>query len=102
MTGLPVLLTSPTLRRSERALWTLSGHQVFFFDTQDGVYFATEATGTRLWELLAQPQTPSTLYQALSREYDLDMATWERDGLGFLQEALAAGLIETVAGENVR
>lgn len=102
MNAPPALCASTALRRTARALWTHSGSQVFFFDTHDGVYFATEATGTRLWELLAQPQTPASLYQTLSAEYDLDALTWQQDGLGFLQDALAAGLLETVSGEELR
>ncbi len=102
MTAPTALTASLVLRRSDRALWTHSGGQVFFFDTEDGVYFATEATGSRLWELLAQPQTPAALYQSLATEYELDADTWAREGLAFLQEALAAGLLETVTREEVR
>ncbi|CAM2009540.1 PqqD family protein [Acanthopleuribacter pedis] len=99
----PGLSDYTLLMRADAAVWTQNGQQLFFFDTRQGMYYGTEAVGTRLWELLAEPQTPAELYRLLAAEYELEPELWRRDGITFLEEAVSVGILEKrtpVRGED--
>lgn len=83
------------LQRRPNVVWTQNGAQVFFFDEGQGMYYGTEETGTRVWELLEQPKTVAALFHALAAEYDLTPSDWSRDGMPFLREALGVGVLQT-------
>jgi hypothetical protein len=62
-----------------------------------GEVLVLNEVGVRVLELLEGIMPVSGLLDALNAEYDIDRPTLERDVLAYLQELVAAGVIEHVA-----
>jgi hypothetical protein len=60
--------------------------------------FTLNATGHRLWELLAEPQSAEMLAQALAGRYRITIERARGDVAAFLAEMQAKGLVVTAAG----
>ena len=60
--------------------------------------FTLNATGHRLWELLAEPQSAEMLAQALAERYRITIDRARNDVAAFLAEMQAKGLVVTAAG----
>lgn len=60
--------------------------------------FTLNATGHRLWELLAEPQSAEMLAQALAKRYRITIDRARNDVAAFLAEMQAKGLVVTAAG----
>jgi hypothetical protein len=58
-------------------------------------YFALDATGRRVWELLGEPRSVESLCAALQDEFEVSAQTCRTDVVTFLQQMADAGLVET-------
>lgn len=58
-----------------------------------GKYFALNASGTLMWELLAADGDSSRAAVEISARYGVEPATAERDLSGFIAELLSLGLL---------
>ncbi len=81
------------VRRSE-PLSAKVGEEVVIFSAERGAYHAFGVSGSRIWELLAEPTTFSALCGALRAEYEVDEQRCRRDVSAFLEELRQAQLIE--------
>jgi hypothetical protein len=61
-----------------------------------GAYFGLGGIGSRVWELLAEPQSLRQLTQVLCDEYEVDPAVCEADVQRFAQALMQNGLINVV------
>ncbi len=68
---------------------------VVLVDLHRGEYFALDAVGARMWELLVAGETPATVAGALAGEYDAAETEILRDCLRLTEELLGRGLVVT-------
>ncbi|AXQ29308.1 PqqD family protein [Solimonas sp. K1W22B-7] len=89
------LILTPDTRISRKGdiLASKLDHETVLLDVEGGHYYAYDAVGSRIWELIAEPRTMAQLCQALVRQYDIDMARCEREVLAFLEALSAHGLL---------
>ena len=65
-------------------------------NAEAGSYHALAGSGTRIWQLLAEPVTVDEICAVLQREYEVDEAECAGEVASFLAELQARGLIEPV------
>lgn len=53
---------------------------------ESGKYYSLAGPARRIWELLAEPTTPDSLYSTLLHEYAVPTETCRNDTDGFLKE----------------
>jgi hypothetical protein len=85
-----------SLRRTEGAWAVEAEDELVMLDPRTGRYFALDAVGRRVWELLAEPRRMDELVSALAAAHAVDEATVRTDVQPFLDDLLAAGLLESV------
>jgi hypothetical protein len=80
-------------RRSEPLTATVDGELVML-DPRTSRYFALDAVGLRVWELLEQPHSVAALCKALEDEFDVSPEACRRDVLAFLEQLETAELLD--------
>jgi hypothetical protein len=63
-------------------------------DVHSGMYYGLNATGSRIWQLMQEPQTVLALQEVLLATYDVEPERCMQDLLELLQELADHGLIE--------
>lgn len=81
------------VRASKDAVWCELSGEAAILDLKSSMYHGLNPTGTRVWQLLAEPRTVAEIRDALLGEYDVDAERCERDLIELLGELLAQGLI---------
>ena len=61
-----------------------------------GEYFGIGGVGPKVWDLLAEPTTPSAIVQTVCAEYEVEPAACAVDMDKFLAELLQGGLVLAV------
>ncbi len=89
-------LESCLLRKPDQIFTDMDGDTVMM-DPESGSYFGISGTGSRIWELLEQPQTVNAIVEAICTEYDVDIKQCEADTLAFCQNLLDNRLAEIQA-----
>jgi hypothetical protein len=64
---------------------------------RSGSYHGLNEVGARVWQLLAEPRSVSSVADAIVSEYDVDRTRCQADILVLLEELLDQGLIEVRA-----
>ena len=65
---------------------------------RDGVYYAVDRIGSRIWSLTASPITLGAVHRTILDEYEVESDVAWRDLVRLVEELLRAGLLErTVA-----
>jgi len=72
------------------------GDETVILNLKNGMYFGLDQVGTRIWKLIQQPQSVTTLCNTLIAEYDVTAAQCELDVVALLWELATAELIECV------
>jgi hypothetical protein len=80
--------------RSGEPLTATIDDELVMLDPRQGVYFALDTVGHRVWELLEQPCSVDELCRTLGEEFDVDAATCRGDVLAFLGRLSEAELLE--------
>lgn len=62
-----------------------------------GMYYAVDKVGMRIWELIGEPATVSTLRDAIVAEFDVDPDACERDLITFLEDLESESLIQVAS-----
>jgi hypothetical protein len=70
------------------------GSEAVILDLKGGIYHGLNATGARIWTLLATPKTVGEIRDTILREYDVEPQRCERDLLSLLDLLAAKGLVE--------
>ena len=81
------------IARRDDILASKLDHETMLLDVAGGHYYAYDAVGSRIWELIAEPRTVAQLCQTLIEQYDIDRARCEREVLAFLEALSARGLL---------
>ena len=67
------------LRHADDQVSALVDGEVVAMRVSDGVYLPLDASGSRVWQLLAEPTTFGVLCDRLVGEYDVDRGACEQD-----------------------
>ena len=70
------------------------GGEAVVLGLEKSMYYGLDGVGSRVWELIKQPQAVSSVRDTILDEYEVDRETCERDLLEFLGKLAAEGLIE--------
>lgn len=85
--------TTVLSRRAGLMAADMNGSAVMM-DIMTGKYYNLGQVGGRIWELLEEPMTVSTLVQKLTAEYDVSAEQCRADITPFLNTMLERGLLE--------
>jgi hypothetical protein len=91
--------TIDTVVRDEEPMAATVDGEIVILSTKAEAYFGLGETGSRIWMMLARPCRISDICAELVKEYDVDLATCERNTLEFLGRLLDDHLIRIVEGE---
>lgn len=78
---------------------TISGQlndDLVMVDIEKGSYFSLNSVATRIWELLENPLSPESLYDALLAEYDVTPEQCRTEVNEYLEKMKELGLIQVV------
>lgn len=73
------------------------GDESVILQAERGLYFGTNALGTRIFELFETPQTPAEVAETLEPEYDVEPEQLRADVEAFVQELIQNGLLRPAA-----
>jgi hypothetical protein len=90
-----VMITTETVvqRRGGPLTADIDGELVLL-DAEQGIYFALDAIGHRIWLLLEEPCAVDALCGRLCEEFDVSAETCRTDVLAFLHRLTETGLLE--------
>jgi hypothetical protein len=71
----------------------LAGESVIL-QLKSGIYYGLNEVGSVIWQLINEPKTVQSLYDAVLAEYEVDTQTCENDVQVLLRDLLEAQLIE--------
>jgi ornithine carbamoyltransferase len=67
--------------------------ETVLFDSEQGLYYALDAVGTRVWQLLAEEREMEAVTAAMLAEFEVDEATLSVDLHDLLERLRAQGLV---------
>lgn len=70
--------------------------ELVMISLETDAYYALDAIGRRIWELISQPTMVADLCATLQEEYHVDATTCQQDVLELLNEMVEQGLITIV------
>jgi hypothetical protein len=88
------------VRRATDQIACDMGGETVILDLKSGTYYGLDILGARIWTLIEQPASVSSIRAAIVADYDVDDATCERDILMFLKQMQEAGLVEIANGAD--
>jgi hypothetical protein len=77
----------------EQVACDLAGEAVIL-SLKSGRYFGLNEVGARIWNLIQEPKTVSSVLDAILEEYDVALDQLEYDVLALLEQMMANELIE--------
>jgi hypothetical protein len=87
--------TSKLIRAPGLIATDMDGETVMM-DMETGAYFGLSGVGGRVWDLLAEPHSPSELAEVLVSEFDVDPETCRADLQQFLESLIENDLVRLV------
>ena len=69
--------------------------ETILMSIEEGMYYAMDPIGSRIWALLEQPRQVADLCNLLVQEYDVEPGQCEYDVLAFLHELVAYNLLRS-------
>ncbi|MBI1329292.1 MAG: lasso peptide biosynthesis PqqD family chaperone [Alphaproteobacteria bacterium] len=94
MSNDPNLNTDTVIVRSDGLIEAEVDGEVVALSIDQGTCYGLNKVGSRIWALIATPMKVGDLCNQLVAEYDVDMATCERQVLDLLEELRAEKMIE--------
>ena len=94
----PLEFTSLVVREQGVLASSLDDQGVTMLGENPDEFFQLDAIGKSIWELLAEPLSVAALCEALAEEFEVDLATCQRDVLVFLEQLREKGLIRVSDG----
>ena len=68
--------------------------EAVLLDIDSGNFYQLNATGARIWALVDEPRSLSSLCEALAGDFAVDAATCEADVTGFVANLVDIGLLK--------
>ena len=88
------------LVRSGQAIFSSVGGDVVALDIEKGICFGLNATGSRVWEMLASDLCGREICSRLMQDYRVKPETCEREVLELIRALVGEGLIQSVAPDH--
>lgn len=71
--------------------------EIVMMSVDNEQYYGLDAVGSRIWELIAQPQSVFEVCETLRLEFQVDRDTCQRDVLTFVECLYAEKIIRIIA-----
>jgi hypothetical protein len=91
----PIYRNTVLAQGPEQVSCDLDGETVLM-RIEDGMYYAMNVIGSRIWALLEHPRQVAAICHLLAQEYDVEPAQCEQDVLAFLEELTTCHLLTVV------
>ena len=88
------------VRRATDQIACDMGGETVILDLKSGTYYGLDVLGARIWTLIEQPASVSSIRDAIVADYEVDDVTCEGDILVFLKQMQEAGLVEIANGAD--
>ncbi len=99
--SLGVTADSVLVRDQTLAATDLEGG-VVVLNVHTDAYVSLNTVGSEIWHLLSEPRRVGDIFDALSQNHDVDLATLSRDVLPFLQRLIERQLARQVDRDGLR
>ena len=86
------------VRNDAELLTTVVDGELIGMSIEQGACYGLNGIGTRIWDLLAAPQSVDGLVEQLTAEYEVDAAECLDEVVGFVERLRAEGLVRVSAG----
>lgn len=86
------------ISRHESIIHSKLDDEIVMLSIEKGKYFGLNPVGSRIWELIEEPKTVSTIISTLADEYEVSLETCEKDLLHFLSQMAEQQIIQTRPG----
>jgi hypothetical protein len=70
--------------------------EIVMMSVENDMYYGMDIVGSRVWELLAHPQSVANVCEALMAEFDVDQETCHREVLAFVEKLYEYQVIQIV------
>jgi hypothetical protein len=87
----------PKLTVRETVLSTIVAEEVVLLDLDAAMYYRLNASGSRMWELLAEHGDAARVLEIMATEYDVPVDRLRHDLLRLIDDLTAHHLMETDA-----
>jgi Coenzyme PQQ synthesis protein D (PqqD) len=84
------------LKHQDRVIFQEVGGQQVLLNLTDGLYYALDGVGARIWELCDGTRTVSDVIELLCQEYEAARKTIQDDTLELLEDLVGANLVVQV------
>lgn len=84
------------IRRNPSLMASDMDGDLVMMDAERGQYYGISGVGTRIWALLEQSTTASTIAAVIQQEYKIDAGTALRDVMAFVSDLAQQGLVQAV------
>lgn len=86
------------VRNDAELLTTVVDGEMIGMSVEQGACYGLNGIGTRIWDLLAEPQSVDSLVAQLIAEYEVEAEECRDSVLGFIEQLRAEGLVRLSAG----
>lgn len=93
MPRVPTLSMDARVIRSSEAITREVDGELVMLDPRQGMYFALDSVGHRIWVMLEQSHDIDALCRTLVEEFDVPAETCRADVLAFLEQLVDAELV---------
>lgn len=88
-----VIKPESLVKRSDEPVSAEIGSEVVILSVQQGHYYATEAVGKRIWDLLGESIKVKSICDIMMEEFDVERAVCEEEVITFLSQLNDEGLL---------
>lgn len=85
---------SSVIACNDAIVFTHLDDTIIMMDVEEGSYYELDPVASRIWTLLKEPRSASSICEALADEYEVDAQTCQRDTLAFLQAGVEQRIFE--------
>lgn len=81
------------VKRDSSLFFTRVDDDLVLLSVEQGMYYGTQVVGRRIWTLIEEEISVSSLCEQLLEEFSVDRATCEREVLHFIEQLEKEGLV---------
>lgn len=91
---MPAISRKATVQAVAQQVSCNLGQEAVILELKNGVYYGLNEVGAAVWELVQKPRTVGEIVEALTREYEVEAGSCERDLQALLRDLARSGLVE--------
>ncbi|HET8711638.1 MAG TPA: lasso peptide biosynthesis PqqD family chaperone [Spongiibacteraceae bacterium] len=89
-----MLTASSIVQRHPEIIATQADQDIVMVSLATGYYYGISEVGRDIWNAIEEPKRVSDLINDLTRNYEIDAQSCERETLEFLEELINEGLVQ--------